>query len=46
MLPRIIGLYKACWLIFTSDLVEAEEAYRIGLLDWLVPSNRLEAGKR
>ena len=41
-LPRIIGLSKACRLIFTGDFVEAEEAYRIGLLDWLVPSDKLE----
>lgn len=42
MLPRVVGLSKACRIIFTGDLVDAEEAYRMGLLDWLVPSDRLE----
>lgn len=42
LLPRIVGLSKACRIIFTGDLVEAEEAHQIGLLDWLVPSDRLE----
>jgi 2-(1,2-epoxy-1,2-dihydrophenyl)acetyl-CoA isomerase len=42
LLPRIVGLSKACRLIYTGDLVESEEAYQMGLLDWLVPSDRLE----
>ncbi len=42
LLPRIVGLSKACRIIFTGDLVEAEEAHQMGLLDWLVPSDRLE----
>jgi 2-(1,2-epoxy-1,2-dihydrophenyl)acetyl-CoA isomerase len=40
-LPRIVGYSRACDLIFTSRFVEAEEAYRIGLLDRLVPAERL-----
>jgi 2-(1,2-epoxy-1,2-dihydrophenyl)acetyl-CoA isomerase len=40
-LPRIVGYSRACDLIFTSRFVEAEEAYRIGLLDRLVPAARL-----
>ena len=40
-LPRIVGYSRACDLIFTSRFVEAEEAYRIGLLDRLVPSEEL-----
>src|SRR5437867_12934507 len=40
-LPRIVGYSRACDLIYTSRFVEAEEAYRIGLLDRLVPSNKL-----
>jgi len=42
LLPRVVGLPKACELIFTGDFVEAEEAYRIGLLNRLVPADRLE----
>ena len=40
-LPRIVGYSRACDLVFTSRFVEAEEAYRIGLLDRLVSANRL-----
>lgn len=40
-LPRIVGYSRACDLIFTSRFVEADEAYRIGLLDRLVSTDRL-----
>jgi 2-(1,2-epoxy-1,2-dihydrophenyl)acetyl-CoA isomerase len=40
-LPRIVGYSRACDLVFTSRNVEAEEAYRLGLLDRLVPSENL-----
>lgn len=40
-LPHIVGYSRACDLIFTSRFVEAEEAYRIGLLDRLVPADTL-----
>jgi 2-(1,2-epoxy-1,2-dihydrophenyl)acetyl-CoA isomerase len=40
-LPRIVGHARACDLVFTSRSVDADEAYRLGLLDRLVPSERL-----
>ena len=40
-LPLIVGLPTAKELLFTGRIVEAEEAYRIGLLNKLVPSSEL-----
>jgi 2-(1,2-epoxy-1,2-dihydrophenyl)acetyl-CoA isomerase len=40
-LPRIIGHSRAMDLILTSREVGADEAYRLGLLDRLVPHERL-----
>jgi 2-(1,2-epoxy-1,2-dihydrophenyl)acetyl-CoA isomerase len=40
-LPRIVGYSRAADLIFSSRAVNAEEAYRIGLLDRLVAPEHL-----
>ena len=40
-LPRIVGASRAYDLVYTSRFVEAEEAYRVGLLDRLVPADSL-----
>jgi 2-(1,2-epoxy-1,2-dihydrophenyl)acetyl-CoA isomerase len=42
VLPRIVGMSKALRLLFTGDPVDAEKAYRMGLLDELVPAESLE----
>ena len=42
MLPRIIGLGNSLEIIYTGDLYPAEDAYRMGLLNRLVPQERLE----
>lgn len=42
-LPRIVGASRAADIIFTSRPVNADEAYRIGLLDRLVDSADLLA---
>jgi len=40
-LPRVVGYSRAADLLMTSRAVNAEEAYRIGLLDRLVEPDRL-----
>jgi 2-(1,2-epoxy-1,2-dihydrophenyl)acetyl-CoA isomerase len=42
LLPRIVGLGKALELILADEFCEAEEAYRIGLLNRLFPAEKLE----
>lgn len=42
-LPRIVGASRAADIIYTSRAVNAEEAYRLGLLDRLVDADELVA---
>jgi 2-(1,2-epoxy-1,2-dihydrophenyl)acetyl-CoA isomerase len=42
LLPRLVGVGKALELILTSDFCDAEEAYRIGILNILTASDKLE----
>ncbi len=46
LLPRIVGASRAFDLAMTSRRVDAEEAYRIGLLDRLVPADELMSTAR
>ena len=41
-LPRIIGEKRAAELIFTGELIEPDEALRLGLVNYVVPPERLE----
>ncbi|MFQ5934419.1 MAG: enoyl-CoA hydratase/isomerase family protein [Dehalococcoidia bacterium] len=39
---RVLGLPKAAEMLFTGDFLEAEDAYRLGMLNRLVPEEELE----
>ena len=45
-LPRLVGRGKALQLILTGEVIGAEEAYRIGLVNEIVPQDKLMARAR
>jgi len=42
-LPRLIGLGKALWLLYTGNLLDSSEALKMGLVDIVVPARQLRA---
>lgn len=40
-LPRLVGKGRALQLLMTSEIIDAQEAYRIGLANKVVPSDQL-----
>jgi len=40
-LPRIVGLAKACELVYMPRMMDAQEALQIGLVNKVVPADQL-----
>jgi len=45
-LPRVVGVERACDLIFTGRTIDAAEAARLGLVSRVVPADELPAATR
>lgn len=45
-LPRLVGLGNAYKLLYTGQIIKADEALRIGLVDEVVPHNQLQQRAR
>jgi 2-(1,2-epoxy-1,2-dihydrophenyl)acetyl-CoA isomerase len=46
LLPRLVGRARAAELFFFGDMIDAEEALRIGIVNRVVPHAELEAATR
>jgi enoyl-CoA hydratase len=42
-LPRLVGLGMALWMMYTGAILDSSDAYRMGLVDLVVPHDQLRA---
>ena len=45
-LPRLIGMFKACELLFSGKTIDAKEAEKLGLVNMVVPKEQLVSTTR
>jgi len=43
LLPRLAGESRAAWMFYTGEMISAQEALRIGVVDRVVPQDRVLA---
>jgi 2-(1,2-epoxy-1,2-dihydrophenyl)acetyl-CoA isomerase len=41
LLPRVAGESRAAWMLYTGEMINAQEALRIGAVDRVVPQDRV-----
>jgi len=41
-LPRLVGTAKAMELMLLAEIIDAQEALRLGLVNWVVPADKLQ----
>src|SRR6476619_3184563 len=43
LLPKLVGLQQAKRLVLLADMIDAEEAHRLGLVTWMTPADEIDA---
>ena len=43
LLPKLVGLQQAKRLVLLADMIDAEEAHRLGLVTWVKAADELDA---
>jgi 2-(1,2-epoxy-1,2-dihydrophenyl)acetyl-CoA isomerase len=41
LLPRLAGESRAAWMLYTGEMISAQEALRMGVVDRIVPAERV-----
>jgi 2-(1,2-epoxy-1,2-dihydrophenyl)acetyl-CoA isomerase len=43
LLPKLVGLQQAKRLVLLADMIDADEAHRLGLVTWVTPGDEIDA---